>query len=142
MSPQTIFTCPICSSTYHRLGHLVRHAKRKHRIDLSNYEGQNTFDTLTSQAVNQIQTADIEINSNSKEGIDLLNTEDIDATEKSSQPQTETIISSTSETNVTTDCPYCDYKTTDIEQFKFHIIAHIRDKNYRCLLCNRLYKYR
>jgi len=49
---------------------------------------------------------------------------------------------SITETNTTTDCPYCDYKTTDIEQFKLHIIAHIRDKNYRCLLCNRLYKYR
>ena len=42
----------------------------------------------------------------------------------------------------TTDCPYCDFKSTDIEHFKSHIIAHIRDKNYRCLLCNRLYKYR
>lgn len=41
-----------------------------------------------------------------------------------------------------TKCPYCEYKTTDIEQFKSHIVAHIRDKNYRCLLCNRLYKYR
>jgi len=51
--------------------------------------------------------------------------------------------SSISETNpTTTDCPYCDFKTTDIEQFKAHIVAHIRDKNYRCLLCNRLYKYR
>ncbi len=51
--------------------------------------------------------------------------------------------SSISETNpTTTDCPYCDFKALDIEQFKAHIIAHIRDKNYRCLLCNRLYKYR
>ena len=53
------------------------------------------------------------------------------------------ILPSTSESSTaTTDCPYCDYKTTDIEQFKAHIVAHIRDKNYRCLLCNRLYKYR
>ncbi|CAF3532891.1 unnamed protein product [Rotaria sordida] len=141
MSPKTILTCPICSSTYHRLGHLLRHAKRKHHIDLSNYDGQHTFDKLTSQA-NQMQTSEIEINSNSKEQINSINTEDIVLSEKPSQQQNETISLSTSETNATTDCPYCDYKTTDIEQFKLHIIAHIRDKNYRCLLCNRLYKYR
>ena len=41
-----------------------------------------------------------------------------------------------------TSCPYCDFKTNDNELFKSHIAAHIRDKNYRCLLCNRLYKYR
>jgi hypothetical protein len=63
----------------------------------------------------------------------------------SNEQQNEILPSSSSicETNpTTTDCPYCDFKTIDIEQFKAHIIAHIRDKNYRCLLCNRLYKYR
>ncbi|CAF2335449.1 unnamed protein product [Rotaria sp. Silwood2] len=141
MSPKAILTCPICSSTYHRLGHLLRHAKRKHHTDLSNYDGQHTFENLTSQ-VNQIETSEIEINSTSKEQINLANTEDIEPSEKASQQQNETISPLASETNATTDCPYCDYKTTDIEQFKLHIIAHIRDKNYRCLLCNRLYKYR
>ncbi|CAF0881352.1 unnamed protein product [Adineta steineri] len=137
MSPKAILTCPTCGSTYHRLGHLLRHAKRKHRIDLSNYDGPHTFDILTSQT-NQIETSDIELNKNFKEQINPIIAENMDLSDKSSQQQNETI----SETNATTDCPYCDYKTTDIELFKSHIIAHIRDKNYRCLLCNRLYKYR
>lgn len=87
MSPDTILTCPICSSTYHRLGHLVRHAKRKHRIDLSNYEGQNTYDVLTSQVANQIQAPDNDLNPNSKEQIDLTSTEDADMSERPSQQQ-------------------------------------------------------
>ncbi len=156
MSPRTILTCPSCGSTYHRLGHLLRHAKRKHHIDLSNYDGPHTFDMLTSQT-NQPETSTIELNKSSKE---QMQTEDMNSSEKLPQQQSkstinsvffikrkiffsdETISSSVSDTNATTDCPYCDYKTTDIEQFKLHIIAHIRDKNYRCLLCNRLYKYR
>jgi transposase-like protein len=158
MSPKSMLTCPSCDSTYHRLGHLLRHAKRKHRIDLSSYDGPHTFDMLTSQT-NQLETSDIELNKDSKE---QMHTEDMKPCEKSSQQPSksninsffvlkktnqiffsdETIPSSVPDTNTTTDCPYCDYKTTDIEQFKSHIIAHIRDKNYRCLLCNRLYKYR
>ena len=54
----------------------------------------------------------------------------------------ETVPSAIAETSSTTDCPYCDFKTNNIEDFKIHVISHIRDKNYRCLLCNRLYKYR
>jgi predicted DsbA family dithiol-disulfide isomerase len=56
--------CPICGSTYHRLGHLLRHAKRKHHIDLSNSNQSNTFDMLP--------TSNIERN-NSNEQIDTMN---------------------------------------------------------------------
>ena len=45
----TVITCPICNSTYHRLGHLLRHAKRKHQIDLSD---SNLSKTLTEQPIN------------------------------------------------------------------------------------------
>jgi len=57
----TMLTCPICGSTYHRLGHLLRHAKRKHHIDLSK---SDTFDILS--------TSNIERN-NSNEQIDTRN---------------------------------------------------------------------
>ncbi|UJR33797.1 hypothetical protein I4U23_021222 [Adineta vaga] len=137
MSPRTILTCPTCGSTYYRLGHLIRHAKRKHRIDLSNYDGPHTFDILTSQT-NHVESSDIDLTKNSKEQMNSIEIDTTDLSEKPCQQQNETSM----DTNATTDCPYCDYKTTDIEQFKSHIIAHIRDKNYRCLLCNRLYKYR
>lgn len=63
----TILTCPICNSTYHRLGHLVRHAKRKHHTDLSNYTQSHSFDILT--------TADMEKN-NSNEQLDRINSTD------------------------------------------------------------------
>jgi hypothetical protein len=155
MSSKTILTCPTCGSTYHRLGHLLRHAKRKHHIDLSNYDGPHTFDILTSQT-NHIETSDSALNINIKEQINPMKIEDINSSDKSSQQQSKLnqkirikenefsiyLAEAISETCATTDCPYCDYKTTDIELFKSHIIAHIRDKNYRCLLCNRLYKYR
>ncbi len=76
MSPKTILTCPTCGSTYHRLGHLLRHAKRKHHIDLSNYDGQHTLDLFTTQ-INQIETSNIELNKNSTEQINKLRTEDL-----------------------------------------------------------------
>ena len=161
MPPNTFLTCPICSSTYHRLGHFLRHAKRKHHVDLSNYHGPQTFEMLTAQ-IHQMETANMEINKRSMEQMNSIRTEDINLSKKPILPSSksftintrEIIIDSfiildeinsgisTSETSTTTDCPYCDYKTPDIEQFKLHIVAHIRDKNYRCLLCNRLYKYR
>jgi hypothetical protein len=47
----TVLTCPICGSTYHRLGHLLRHAKRKHHLDLSNYNQSNTFDILPTSNI-------------------------------------------------------------------------------------------
>jgi len=83
MSPKTILTCPTCGSTYHRLGHLIRHAKRKHHIDLSNYDGPYTFDMLTTQT-NQIETSNIESNKNSTEQI-VAKTEDLNSTKKSLQ---------------------------------------------------------
>jgi hypothetical protein len=83
MSPRTILTCPTCGSTYHRLGHLIRHAKRKHHIDLSNYDGPYTFDMLTTQT-NQIETSNIESNKNSTEQI-VAKTEDLNSTKKSLQ---------------------------------------------------------
>ncbi|CAF1190792.1 unnamed protein product [Rotaria sp. Silwood1] len=123
-----ILTCPICSSTYNRLGHLSRHVKRKHHIDLSNSIYSETFSLLTKSNI-QLNNSNqqIDINHSNKQ----LNDDTLPSTSISQ-----------SNTTTTTDCPYCDYKTTDIELFKTHIIAHIRDKNYRCLLCNRLYKYR
>ncbi len=81
MSPKTILTCPTCGSTYHRLGHLLRHAKRKHHMDLSKYDGPRTFDMLTTQT-NQIETSDMEIDKNSKE---QLKTDDINSSKKSPQ---------------------------------------------------------
>ncbi|CAF1262492.1 unnamed protein product [Adineta ricciae] len=137
MSPKAVLICPTCGSTYHRLGHLIRHAKRKHRIDLSNYDGPETFDILTSQT-NQMESSDLEVNKNSKEQVDMSKIDETDSLDKPSEQLDET----PSDANAATNCPYCDYKTADIEQFKLHIIGHIRDKNYRCLLCNRLYKYR
>ncbi len=85
MSPKTILTCPTCGSTYHRLGHLLRHAKRKHHMDLSKYDGPHTFDMLTTQT-NQIETSDREIDKNSKE---QLKTEDINSSKKSPQQTSE-----------------------------------------------------
>jgi hypothetical protein len=90
MSPKSMLTCPSCDSTYHRLGHLLRHAKRKHRIDLSSYDGPHTFDMLTSQT-NQLETSDIELNKDSKE---QMHTEDMKPCEKSSQQPSKSNINS------------------------------------------------
>lgn len=51
-----MLTCPICGSTYHRVGHLLRHAKRKHHIDLSNSNQSNTFDTLPTSNIEKTNT--------------------------------------------------------------------------------------
>ncbi|UJR13498.1 hypothetical protein I4U23_000512 [Adineta vaga] len=124
ISSNALLTCPICNSTYQRLGHLVRHAKRKHRIDLSNYDQLQSFDMLPTTDLGRTDSHEHQAENLPSPSITAINSDSIPAT------------------TTTTDCPYCDFKTTDIEQFKAHIIAHIRDKNYRCLLCNRLYKYR
>jgi hypothetical protein len=65
MLSKTMLTCPICGSTYHRLGHLLRHAKRKHHIDLSNSNQSQTLDMLTT-------STNIE-KTNSNEQIDSIN---------------------------------------------------------------------
>lgn len=42
-----------------------------------------------------------------------------------------------------TDCPFCSFTSTETEEFRQHIlINHLNDKNFRCLICNRLYRYR
>jgi hypothetical protein len=72
MLSNTMLTCPICSSTYHRLGHLLRHAKRKHHIDLSNSTELQTFDMDIDK-----NNSDEQINSDeqqSKEKLFVLNT--------------------------------------------------------------------
>ena len=84
MSIKTSLTCPVCSITYSRLGHLIRHGKRKHHIDLSNYDGSHPFDRLRSET-NNIKTSEIENNQNSKEEIKATKTEEIHPSEKSSQ---------------------------------------------------------
>lgn len=84
MSPKTILTCPTCSSTYHRLGHLIRHAKRKHHIDLSNYNGPYTFDMLTTQT-NQSEISDLELNKTSTKQIISIQKEDLNLSKKLSQ---------------------------------------------------------
>lgn len=84
MSSKTMLTCPTCGSTYHRLGHLLRHAKRKHHIDLSNYTGPETFDMLTTQT-NQNEISNIELNKNSTEQIIAMQKEAINSSKKSSQ---------------------------------------------------------
>jgi hypothetical protein len=66
MLSNTSLTCPECGSTYHRLGHLLRHAKRKHHIDLSNSDGLHTFDMLTT-LTNQIPISDIVINNSNEQ---------------------------------------------------------------------------
>lgn len=84
MSPKTFLTCPVCNSTYHRLGHLLRHAKRKHHMDLSNYDGPHTFDMLTAQ-IRPMETTEIENNRDSIESLDLIKTEDINGSKRSAQ---------------------------------------------------------
>ena len=42
-----------------------------------------------------------------------------------------------------TDCPFCSFTSMDSEEFRKHVLAnHLSDKNFRCLVCNRLYRYR
>ncbi|CAF0897624.1 unnamed protein product [Didymodactylos carnosus] len=123
-------TCPVCQVNYHRTGHLMRHMKRKHNIE-NLPTNNNSFLQQQQQhmtnGINQIKEQTFNA------AIDLPSASQTSSASGSDSP----II-----TDSITECPYCEYKTNDIEQFKFHIAAHIRDKNYRCLLCNRLYKYR
>jgi hypothetical protein len=70
MLSNTMLTCPICGSTYHRIGHLLRHAKRKHHIDLSNSNQSNTFDihpTSNIETKNFNEQIDDRINSNEQQ---------------------------------------------------------------------------
>ncbi|CAF4615425.1 unnamed protein product [Rotaria sp. Silwood1] len=42
-----------------------------------------------------------------------------------------------------TDCPFCSFTSIDSEIFRKHVLTnHLSDKNFRCLVCNRLYRYR
>lgn len=42
-----------------------------------------------------------------------------------------------------TDCPFCSFTSLDSEAFRKHVLTnHLSDKNFRCLVCNRLYRYR
>ncbi|CAF3660680.1 unnamed protein product [Rotaria socialis] len=42
-----------------------------------------------------------------------------------------------------TDCPFCSFTSVDSEAFRKHVLTnHLSDKNFRCLVCNRLYRYR
>ena len=42
-----------------------------------------------------------------------------------------------------TDCPFCSFTSMDSEEFRQHVLLnHLSDKNFRCLVCNRLYRYR
>ncbi len=42
-----------------------------------------------------------------------------------------------------TDCPFCSFTSIDSEAFRKHVLNnHLSDKNFRCLVCNRLYRYR
>ncbi|CAF0852979.1 unnamed protein product [Didymodactylos carnosus] len=120
-------TCPICQSTYRRIGHLRRHMERKHNIE-----------TLTANS-NDLRQQQMTYDTNQIKEQSLNMTTDPPSTCQTSPPSgSDSLLINDS----ITECPYCEYKTNDIEQFKLHIAAHIRDKNYRCLLCNRLYKYR
>ncbi|CAF1179950.1 unnamed protein product, partial [Didymodactylos carnosus] len=40
------------------------------------------------------------------------------------------------------DCPYCTFTSKDQRLYREHVLNHLRDKNFRCLLCNRLYRHR
>jgi hypothetical protein len=48
LGPTGILTCPLCGTTFPRLRHLVKHAKRKHHIDLSNSDQANSFDLFSA----------------------------------------------------------------------------------------------
>ena len=42
-----------------------------------------------------------------------------------------------------TDCPFCSFTSVEPEAFRKHVLTnHLIDKNFRCLICNRLYRYR
>lgn len=42
-----------------------------------------------------------------------------------------------------TDCPFCSFTSIEPEEFRQHVLTnHLNDKNFRCLICNRLYRYR
>lgn len=42
-----------------------------------------------------------------------------------------------------TDCPFCSFTSTDPETFRQHVLTnHLSDKNFRCLVCSRLYRHR
>ena len=139
LDARNMLTCPLCGIPYPGLDRLIRHAKRKHHVDLANSEQINSFDRLSSS---NIESKDPNEQQSTRNHFFLLRIKFIDMFSFLADEILPSS-SSISESNATTtDCPYCDYKTTDIEQFKAHIIAHIRDKNFRCLLCNRLYKYR
>ncbi len=51
LNPTSMLTCPLCGTTYHRFNHLVRHAKRKHQIDLSNSNQTNSLDLFSSSNI-------------------------------------------------------------------------------------------
>ncbi|CAF0869992.1 unnamed protein product, partial [Didymodactylos carnosus] len=40
------------------------------------------------------------------------------------------------------DCPYCTFTSHDQQIYREHVLNHLRDKNFRCLICNRLYRHR
>lgn len=45
--------CPLCGTTYDRLDHLLKHAKRKHHLDLNNTNGINPFDQLSTEKIDR-----------------------------------------------------------------------------------------
>lgn len=51
LNPISMLTCPLCGTSYHRLGHLLKHAKRKHHIDLSNSDQINSFDLFSASNI-------------------------------------------------------------------------------------------
>lgn len=68
--PTTVLTCPLCGSTYHRLSHLFKHAKRKHHLDLSNSHTTNPSDLLSAPEIDRKNADELpEIpNSNEEQG--------------------------------------------------------------------------
>jgi hypothetical protein len=103
MPPNTFLTCPICSSTYHRLGHFLRHAKRKHHVDLSNYHGPHTFEMLTAQ-IHQMEAANMEVNKKPMEQLNSIRTEEMNLSKKPIQPSSKSFIINTKK--ITIDCHF------------------------------------
>ena len=52
-NPRTIFPCPLCGTTFDRLDHLLKHAKRKHHLDLSNTNGRNAIDQFPTEDIDR-----------------------------------------------------------------------------------------
>ncbi|CAF3824104.1 unnamed protein product [Adineta steineri] len=115
-SEQLIITeCPFCDYASQYPGKVKKHLTDEHPLQqMSNTEVSNQSTRISSRG-NSINNT---IEQNSKINIDGTAVK-------------------------FTDCPFCSFTSTDSEAFRKHVLTnHLSDKNFRCLVCNRLYRYR